>query len=319
MFYRKVYPLAWQLVKRNPAIWFFGLFASLLGFYEVKAVFNFSDNFPDFISSNIKSWIDIFTTFSTTTMSWTDLPDILALLGIFIFFSIITILAISSQAALTYAATFKNQKYIKESLLEQLKRGVDKFWPVFGLNIINSLLGYFFVALVLTPIIYFISNTNDWPVYLILGIFVFFIIIPLIIVISFVTRYGIAYVVIKNQSFTQAFVNSWLLFKLNWMITLENAIFLVLVTFVAVVVIISSLVFIFVPFIIIAKLISVLAFMFLVISFFLMAVIFIVGTAVYSAFYNVVWATIFLDLIAPGQSHSKIYRLAHKHLPGLVK
>ena len=152
MFYRKIYPKAWQLVKKNPIIWFFGLFASLLGFYEVKTLFNFSDKFPDFISSNIKSWIDIFATFSTTTLGWSNIPDVLALLGLFILFSIITILAVSSQATLTKQATLKSKRFSKGLLVEQLKNGVDKFWPVFGLNIINSLIGYFFVSLVIVPL-----------------------------------------------------------------------------------------------------------------------------------------------------------------------
>jgi len=318
MFYRKVYPQAWQIVKRNPTIWFFGLFASLLGFYEVRALFNFSDKFPDFISSNIKSWVDIFITFSTINMTWADVPDVLALLGLFILFSAVTILAVSSQGALTYAATFKN-KYIKESILEQLKRGVEKFWPIFGLNILNSLIGYFFVAFVLTPLISFISYTSYWQIYIILGLFAFFILIPLIIIISFVTRYGIAYIMIKDQKFTDAFVNSWLLFKVNWIITIENAMLLVFITFMSIIAIVSSMVLIFIPFIIIVKLLPVLGFMFAVISFFLMAAIFITGTAVYSAFYNVVWGSIFLDLAAPGKSHSKLYRLASQHLPRLAK
>ncbi|MFA6466655.1 MAG: hypothetical protein WCV71_02225 [Patescibacteria group bacterium] len=319
MFYRKVYPKAWQLVKSNPIIWFFGLFASLLGFYEIQIIFNLSDSFPDFISSNIKSWMDIFVTFSTITISWANLPDVLALLGLFILFSAVTILAVSSQASLTYSAGLQGKKYIKETLGEQLKNGVDKFWPVFGLNIINSLIGYFFVSLVLTPIIYFLSNTNNWPIYIILGLFTFFILIPLVITISFVTRYGIAYIMLKNQKFTDAFVNSWLLFKVNWIITIENAFLLLGLTILALVAIISSMVFVFVPFLIMASLIPFLTLMIVIIGLFLVAVVLILGSSIYSAFYNVVWASIFLELIAPGKSHSKIHRIAHKHLPILTR
>ncbi|MFA6307470.1 MAG: hypothetical protein WCS88_02175 [Patescibacteria group bacterium] len=319
MFYRKVYPKAWQLVKKNPAIWFFGLFASLLGFYEIKILFNFSDKFPDFISANIISWIDIFVAFSTINFGWSNLPDVLALFGLFILFSALTILTVSSQAALTRAAYFKDKKTINESLGLQLNKGIDKFWPVFGLNIINSLIGYFFVTLVLVPIIYFLSSTSDWPIYIILGLFTFFVLMPLVVVISFVTRYGIAYIVIKNQKFTEAFVNSWLLFKLNWIITIENAVTLLAMTFIALVLMVSSMIFIFVPFIIIAKIIPVLSFMFMLIGFFLIAVILIFGTSIYASFYNVVWGTVFLELIAPGKSHSKIHRIVHKHLPGLLK
>lgn len=319
MFYRKVYPKTWHLIKRNPTIWFFGMFASLLGFYEVKALFNFSDKFPDFISTNIQSWIEIFITFSTVDMRWSNFPDIVALLGVFILFAILTILAVSSQAALTYSATEKDSKDIKEPLGKQLRKGVEKFWPVFGLNIINSLIGYFFVSMILSPIIMFVSNTSDWQVYILLSIFAFFILVPLIVIISFVTRYGIAYVVIKDQKFTEAFVNSWILFRVNWLITLENAVLLVGVTFLTMIAIITSLIIVFIPLLMMARAIPFLSFMFMLIAFFLIAILLILGTSIYSAFYNVVWANVFLDLVAPGKSHSKLHRLAHKHLPRLTR
>lgn len=319
MFYRKVYPKAWQLVKRNPTIWFFGLFASLLGFYEIKGLFTFSNKFPDFISANIQSWQDIFIAFSSVNIGWASLPDLAALFGLFILFSVVTILAVSSQATLTYSASLSDKKIIKEPLMEQLKHGVDKFWPVFGLNIINSLIGYFFVSLVIAPIIYFLANTGDWPVYIILGLFTFFVLMPLVIIISFVTRYGIAFIVIKNQKFMEAFMNSWVLFRINWIITLENAALLLMTTFVAVVIIVSSLYLIYLPFAIMSTIMPLLGFMFMLIAFFLMAVVLILGTSIYSAFYNIVWATVFLELISPGRSHSKIHRIAHKHLPKLVK
>ena len=319
MFYRKIYPSAWQLTKKNPILWFFGLFASLLGFYEIQALFSFSNKFPDFISTNIKSWIDIFITFSIIDVGWSNLSNVLVLLGLFILFSITTIITISSQAALTYSVSSQGKKAGKKSLGKQLQYGVEKFWPVFGLNIINSLVGYFFVTLVVAPLIYFVSNTNSWPVYIILGIFTFFVLIPLVVVISFVTRYGIAFVVIKNQKFVDAFINSWLLFKINWLITLENAFLLLATTFLTMIAIISAIVFIFVPFYIIANALPFLAFMFFIIGLFLIATVLILTTSIYTAFYNIVWATIFLDLIAPGQSYSKIHRVAHKYLPVLVK
>jgi len=319
MFYRKVYPKAWQLAKKNPNIWFFGLFASLLGFYEIKALFNISDSFPDFISSNIKSWFDIFITFSTVDLTWASMPDLLALFGLFALFSIVTILAISSQATLTYFASSKGAKAAKLSIGEQLKHGVDKFWPVFGLNIINSLIGYFFVSLVVTPLIYFLSNTNDWPMYIILGLFTFFVLVPMVVTISFVTRYGIAYVVIKNQKFTDAFVNSWILFRANWIITLENAVLLLIMTVLALIAIISAMIFTLVPFFIMTSILPFLGLMIMIIGFFLVAVVLIVSSSIYSAFYNIVWANIFMELTSPGKSHGKIHRTAHKHMPELTK
>jgi|APSaa5957512622_1039677.scaffolds.fasta_scaffold37169_2 hypothetical protein len=319
MFYRTVYPKAWQITRKNPVVWFFGLFAALLGYYEIETLSGLANNFPDFISTNIKSWVDIFVTFSNANLTWSSLPDVLALFGLFILFSAITILAISSQASLTYTASAKGKQSVKKSLGLQLQNGVDKFWPVFGLNIINSLIVYFFLSMVVMPLIYFLSNANDWVIYIILGLFVFFILVPLVIIISFVTRYGIGFVVIKNQKFTDAFVNSWLLFRINWIITLENAFLLLLITILSIVAIITLMVFAIVPFILISFMIPILAPMLMLIGYFVLAVIFITGTAIHGSFYNIVWATIFLDLIAPGKSHGKIHRVAHKHLPKLTK
>ena len=319
MFYRTVYPKAWYITRKHPILWFFGLFAALLGYYEIETLSGLSSNFPDFISSNIKSWVDIFITFSSVNLGWSSLPDVLALFGLFVLFSAVTILAISSQGALTYTASSKGQQSVKKSLGLQLKNGVDKFWPIFGLNIINSLIVFFFLSMVVKPLIFFLSRTDDWIIYIILGLFVFFVLIPLIITIAFVTRYGIGFVVIKNQKFTDAFVNAWLLFKINWIITLENAFILLIITILSIVAIITIMVFAIVPFILISFIVPILAPILMLIGYFLLAVIFITGTAIHGTFYNIVWATIFLDLIAPGKSHGKIHRTAHKHLPKLTK
>ena len=127
MFYRTVYPKAWQITRKNPVVWFFGLFAALLGYYEIETLSGLANNFPDFISTNIKSWVDIFVTFSNANLTWSSLPDVLALFGLFILFSAITILAISSQASLTYTASAKGKQSVKKSLGLQLQNGVDKF------------------------------------------------------------------------------------------------------------------------------------------------------------------------------------------------
>ncbi len=321
MFYRKVYPRSWHTIKNNAYLLFFGLFASLLGFHEVKILFNLTNNSSDFISTNIESWISIFLTFATAQLSWTDLPDVLALLGLFVVFSVAIILAVSSQGALVNSA-LKHTKNARNSMAGHFKIGVDKFWPLLGLNVINALIGYFFIGLVIEPLIYFLINTSDWSVYIILGVVTFFILIPLILIISFVTRYGAAYVVIKNQKLSRAFLNSWALFRANWIITVENALLLVIVTSLFFLAMFSAIVFIFTPFLILAFFMSfsVLAFwLVIIIGVCLGIFIFIIGTAFYGAYYNIVWANVFLLLTGTGEKRSKVHRLAHKHFPRLTR
>lgn len=318
MFYRKVYRNTWQTIKNNMPIVFFGLFASVLGFNEMKILFNLTSTTPDFLGTNIESWFKIFLAFSETKVGFSDLPNLMTLIGLFITFSIATILAVASQGALIKSAAEKK----KSSMMDKFKIGVEKFWPLLGLNIINTLLGYFFIALVIEPIIYFLSNSQQWSIYLILSVVTFFILIPLVIVLSFVTRYGAAYVVIKNQKFGDAFLNSWALFKTNWVITIENAIFLFFITVFFFVMMFTALVFIFVPFMILAMFMSFSALAFwvvIMIGLVFGLFIFIFGTSYYGAFYNVAWAHVFLELVSPGKSQSKVHRLAHKHLPKLTR
>lgn len=320
MFYRKVYPKSWQAIFKSPSLLFFGLFASILGFSEIKIIFNLTDTAPDFISSVVMSWIEIFMMFATANLTWASMPDLLMLFGLFVIFSVATIMAIASQGALIKASV--ENKKTKEGLMYYLSVGVEKFWPLLGLNLINTLIGYFFIALVIEPIIYFLANNNEWLIYILLALVTFFILIPLIIIISFVTRYGAAYVVLKNENLPTAFTHSWELFKENWIITIENAFVLTLTTVIYFLALLTTIMFIFVPFLVFATLMSLNDLFFgLVISIgtILGVLVFLLGVSFFSGFYNITWTNIWAELVAPGKSHGKIHRLAHKHLPRLTR
>ena len=320
MFYRKIYPKSWQVIFNSPYLLFFGLFASILGFNEIKIIFNLTETAPDFISSVVMSWLEILFLFSYVDIGWSQIPNLLALMGLFIIFSVAMILAVSSEGALIKASA--DSKKSKTSMLANFKVGVEKFWPLLGLNLINTLIGYFFIALVIEPIIYFLASSHEWLLYILLALVTFFVLIPLVIVISFVTRYGAAYVVLKNEKLPNAFTHSWELFKINWMITIENAFVLTFITAIYFLALITVMMFIFVPFLVFATLMSLNALFFglvVAIGALLGVIVFILGISFFGAFYNIVWANIWSDLIAPGKSHGKVQRLAHKHLPVLTK
>ena len=320
MFYRKVYPKAIKTIFQFPALIFFGLFSSILGFNEIKTLFNLTDSVPDFIGSVVIYWTEIFLLFSSNGFSWAQLPNLLGIAGLFIIFSIVTILAVSSQGALIKASVDNNKRNKKNNFGDYLNIGVEKFWSLLGLNVINTLIGYFFLILVVEPIIYFLVISDKIFVDLLLAIMIFFVLIPLIIIISFVTRYGAAYVVIKNESLSSAFIHSWTLFKINWLITLENAFFLTLITIFYFLLLATLMALLFVPFLVFGLLISLGSFFFwliIILGMLLVITALILGTALYAAFYNIVWANIWENLAAPGKSQSKIQRLSHKHLPEL--
>lgn len=321
-FYRRIYPAAWQTIKNNMSLLFFGLFASLLGFHEIKILFNLTDTTPDFISSSLLAWLKLSFAVSLTSFSPADIPNLLAVLGIFVLFAVAMILAVSSQGTLIYFSVNNKAEQSKTNLSDKLSIGLEKFWPLLGINIINSLIGYFFVVLVISPLISFLAGSSEMITYLIIALVTFFILLPLLVIISFVTRYGAAYVVLKNQKLMDAFTNSWTLFKVNWIITIENALFLMLITALYFILILSALVFIFAPFFILSFFVSFSAGLFwfiILLGALLATIVFILATALYGAYYNIVWANVWSELNKKGKSYSKIHRLAHKHLPGLTK
>ena len=321
-FYRKVYPLSWQIIKNNFSLLFFGMFASILGFHEVKTLFNLDSVSPDLLGSTLISWLSILKTFAVAQFTWSNLPVLLNVIAIFVLFAIIVILAISSQGALIYATIQKNNQKKGFKFTEAFRVGVEKFWPLFGLNILNTLIGYFFIVSVIKPLVDFLNHSNnEVVVYLLLAIIVFFILLPLVIVISFVTRYGAAYIITQNDTMTAAFIKGWTLFKINWLITVENAFFLLLITVLFYLVLFTALVFVFTPFLVLAyfmALNTIIFWLLMAIGSLVAVFLFILATSFFGAYYNIIWANIFLQL-TKGKSHSKMHRLAHKHLPRLTK
>lgn len=321
-FYRKIFGQSWQIIKQNFHLLFFGLFASLLGFNEMRMAFNFQGASPDFLGSWIITWWNTIQKISSQNyISWTITESYIALIGLFIIYAIILILSISSQGALIHSAG-KFLKTSKGKVSNSLSVALEKFWPLLGLNLINTIIGYFFIVFVISPMIELIAIKSGLIFYFLLSLIVFFLLIPLMVMISFATRFGMAYIVIYNQPLWKAFNNGWELFRANWVITIESAITILLFSIVYVVVGMAAIAFIFTPFIVLALLMQVSPLVFyllIILGSFAAVATFLLVTSFYGAFYNLLWANIFLRLNGKAPSHSKVHRLAHSHLPALTR
>jgi len=221
-FYKRNYLKAWQLIKKNPWLLFFGLFASILGFMpEIRVIFNFNPT-NDFIASGLLSWTSIFQTFFTTNIPFSGF---LAVMGLFFLLAIVIVLAVSSQGALINSTVATKQNF-----KNNWRVGIEKFWPLLGVNLLNAILSIIFISVIISPLLYFLSNSYEGGLfYLLVSIITFFLLMPIVIIVFFVTRYGAAYVVIKHRNVWESFTDGWLLFRLNWLVTIENAILLTIV------------------------------------------------------------------------------------------
>jgi len=323
-FYRNVYPKAWRSIRNNYHLLFFGLFASILGFQEVKILFTIGDTQPDFLSSLITSLLNIFSTFAVASFSLQNFWTFVALIGLFLLLAIVLILTVASQGALIYAAAQKNAARTSKNFLKYLQVGAEKFWPLLGINVLNVLIGYFFVALIIEPLATFVAISNEkYLVIFLTALATFFILMPLVVIISFVTRYGAAYIMLKNQKLLDAFINGWLLFRANWLITVENAVLLVVSTSLYFIIMFSAMIFIFSPFIILNFFFSsisiALAWFTLILGAILLIFVFLLGSAFFGAFYNMVWSNIWQHLISRTPSHAKIHRVIGRSYPRWIK
>lgn len=321
-FYSKVFGQTWRTIKQNFHLLFFGLFASLLGFNEIKMIFDFQNNTPDFLGSWLTGWwASIQQLISSNQIQWSQSDTLITLIGLFIIFAIILILAISSQGALIYSAA-KYNKNGKSKTSDGLAVALEKFWPLLGINLINTIIGYFFISFVITPLVDLIAVNTGLTFYFLLSIIVFFLLVPLVIMLSFATRFGMAYIMLRDQKLWEAFNNGWELFRANWLITVESAITILIAAVIYTALGFALLAFVFAPFIVLALLLQitpVVFYLLIIIGAFALVVVFILITSLFGAYYNLLWANIFLRLTGRVKSHSKIHRIAHRHFPALTK
>ncbi len=131
-----------------------------------------------------------------------------------------------------------------------------------------------------------------------------------------------AYIMLRDQKLWEAFNNGWELFRANWLITVESAITILIAAVIYTALGFALLAFVFAPFIVLALLLQitpVVFYLLIIIGAFALVVVFILITSLFGAYYNLLWANIFLRLTGRVKSHSKIHRIAHRHFPALTK
>lgn len=245
--YREILKRSWNISWKNKSLWFFGFFASIISFgAELKI---FSKAFSQ--ESGLKTINDIGLFIKTGIFSREALQNIshlmrtetstmlllslylLVILAMTIFF---IWLATSSQISIIDAVKkIKKDEQQKISIKEQIKKSKSKFWPVLGMNaliwlIING------ITLLISLLLVVILIQNKTYLTLLYGL-LFIIFIPIILFISFVIKYAIAYIVIDGKKVSSALKNGWIMFKKNWLISIEMAITLFFINILAMLVV----------------------------------------------------------------------------------
>ncbi|MEK7203227.1 MAG: hypothetical protein AAB653_02830 [Patescibacteria group bacterium] len=319
--YRKILKQSWKTTWKNKYLWFFGIFAALLGgggeykilsyglgeydqgvlpvFKQIARTGIFSQQ----SFNNIKEMISQDTLSFFTTMA--------VLLVIIILIGFLVWLTIVSQAAIVNnTASIVKQK--KHNFKNGINNGIKNFWSVFALNIIvNVIISLVFVIISL-PFIFAINKSNIITVNL-FYVILFIIFIPVAVSLSFIIKYAIVYTVIQGNGLIKAIKQGWKLFMDNWIISFEMALILFFINFAGGLLIMLMILILVMPFLFLGSIFSLFAsaigFWAVAILAFLSALaLIVIGGAILTVFQISSWTGLFIELVKNGGT-AKIVRV----------
>lgn len=235
--YRSIIRQSFIIAWKHKYLWFFGLFATLLSSnFEIELINRFTNSQNSGSTMyDWKAWVD---TGVFSTQAWYNLIDLaknnpwsfISLLVVFIVL-ILLLLAIlwlsvvsqgalvnNSQKALTEGDKVSTTAEKKHDTAVGFKQGRKYLWPVLGVNVLVRVVVYVLALVALIPI--FNTATVNIPL-AVLYFILFIILLAIALVLAFMTKYAIAFIVLKGQSMFKAIKSAWNLFMNNWLVSLE--------------------------------------------------------------------------------------------------
>ena len=317
--YRTIFKQSWQITRQTKYLWFFGLF-TLMAFLGNEGemnllfrMFSFQPSdaaFPgwqSFWHSGLFSKQGIINSghllskdpFQVVSIVFTWL--LIIALAIFI----VWLVNICLAGLVNNSALIISKK--KASFEEGIQVGMRKFWPVFTFNLLLKIIAF----LLFTPFV-IIALAPETITLNLIYVLLFVVFVPLIMSVSFVIRYAIAYSVIKNKKFGRALGSGWDLFVRNWLVSLEFAILLFFINAAVLFAIFIFVLFMFTPvyfmLLVAQKLFSLAGFWLMVVGIFIISLILLalVG-AIFAVFQTTAWINLFVILESRGGT-SKVLR-----------
>lgn len=246
-----------------------------------------------------------------------DLPYVIIFFLLLFIVIGLTVTVMSAKGGLIHAV-YRIYGKKKVKFLTSFREGLDKFWEIFIVNLVYRLLYLIILGLLIYPALKLIMLSNPGS-QLLLTMLVYFIIIPIAIILDLVARYSIMFVVIHNNKIPEALSNAWLLFRTNWISSIEMALLILSTLFAAFLLItivgLPILMYLLGVFGSIVS-ISEATFLFsLMVALLLMILLIAFLITVFTTFQVALWVGFFRGLTS-GEHRSKVHRLAN-HAPWL--
>ncbi|MFA6027515.1 MAG: hypothetical protein WC752_01150 [Patescibacteria group bacterium] len=223
--YFKALSDGWKLTSKHTWLWFFGLFALFIvgngGEFDLyfKNVGRLSGNNSIFSAAFWQQgeWVEIINRLqSLWTENWIMT---LFMAGIFVAALLFVLyFVVISQIALIYAANQGQKSSL--SFHQCIVAGNKFFWRALIINIISKLIVIAVLLIIAIPLFFLLSSGTYEATYSILASIL---LIPAVIIVSFLNKYAINYAVIDNEKIFPAIKKAFKLFGQNWLVSLEMA------------------------------------------------------------------------------------------------
>lgn len=300
--YRTIITKAWEITKTYKFLWLFGFFAAFLGnaadykslFQQLDSIKNNTEAFFN-LNYQISLWGKVLESIQQLPVTGV-LALILTILFIILFAIIIIWLVMVSQAAIVRAAN-KIENGKEASFKESFLQSIQYSWKVFVLNLFAKIVVCILLSLFISPILV-ILIAKSAKISLLVTILAIVIFVPITIIINFVTKYAIAYVVLKGQKCWEALGHGWKLFTNHWLISLEMALIVLVVNMALAFILLLLSILLISPFILMGLTSgsSQMLYMLMGGSISVMAIIFFFAAAVFSTWQNTAWTLLFIKL-----------------------
>ncbi len=330
-FYRLILKRALRISWRNKWLWGLAFFAAFIGngsVYEalIRSFNNLSEGNSAFLVLKEYSQMGIvgLASFSNLKSLWQSDPSAfgITILTTVLFLSVLALLI--SFAVIGQGGVIRSIVNIDQnkgaSLKSGIKHGVERFWSILEVNIIGKLIlfGALMLLMYLASLMHFDNGIANLVVYILsFSIFIIF-----GIIIYFLTIYGTAFVVLREDNAFRALKDAWQLFLKNPLLNLEMGLLLFIVNILVAVVFFIAVFILLAPFLLVyivfvfAGWTTGMETMTTIITLIFITLLILMGSW-YSTFQLGAWAILFEELALNG-GKSKIVRV-YEHVKTLIK
>ena len=310
---------SWHLVWRNKTLWFFGLFAAVLGqmgLLEFLTQADLSTARSGLLDGSTSQSVMVTIRAATTSLPIDGWIWILCVFAIALGFLIVTtFVAVVSQGVLIETTAQSVKKDKAPHIPQAWRAGVRRFWPLFGLNAMRK-----GIIVLLTMGLgwgswnaVYSANAADTALFFIL----FLLAVMVGIIISFLTIYIAGYIMVEDYPLLDACEAAWRLFLDHWLVSFEvAALILILEVAVAFLALTGLLVFFFPAVLLWFFAVITSNFALLLTGFILGAILFtcwlVFLGSVFTVFTTSVWTFLFMKMHRQGIGSRLVHWLSYK-------